>query len=240
MERVDKILSRLGYATRSEVPKLIRSGRVCHKEGVSLTPATKIYPSSLLFNNNELEAPNGLYALFHKPEGFVCSHDEGGNIIYSLLPSQWQNRNPKVSSIGRLDKETTGILLLSDDGQLAHKLLSPKNHVPKVYTATLERPFSDKGKELFESGTLLLRGEEKPCIPADVEILSPFCVRVTLYEGRYHQIRRMFAAVGTHVTALHRNTFGSLTLGTLQLGEWRLLTAEEIQQLTKESYGYPS
>ena len=165
----------------------------------------------------------------HKPVGLVCSHDDGeGQLVYDLLPSRWRQRNPKISTIGRLDKETSGLLLLTDDGQLLHRLTSPKHHVPKLYEVTLDRPLKGDETTLFASGTLMLNGEKIPCLPAKLTIVDDMHVTLEITEGRYHQVRRMFAAVGNHVTALHRSRIGDLTLGDLKIGEYRVVSQDEI------------
>ena len=160
----------------------------------------------------------------HKPLGLVCSHDGSeGPSIYTQLPERWRRRNPTVTSIGRLDKETSGLLLVTDQSALVHRLTSPKHKVPKVYRATLDREIPPNLAGRFASGTLQLEGEEKPCAPAELTILSPREADLTLIEGRYHQVRRMFAAAGLTVLTLHRTRFGSLELGDLPPGQWREL-----------------
>ena len=170
--------------------------------------------------------------MLHKPLGTTCSHKESGPLIYDLLPTRWKRRDPQISSIGRLDKDTSGLLLLTDDGALLHKVISPKHHVPKRYFATLARPLRDDATALFASGSLMLEGEEKPLLPAELEVLSPTTARITLHEGRYHQVRRMFAAISNHVEALHRESVGGLILPTdLKAGEYRVLTPDYIAQI---------
>jgi len=137
-----------------------------------------------------------------------------------------------VSTVGRLDADTTGLILLTDDGKLLHRLISPRSETPKTYEATLARPLEGHEAALFASGTLMLRGEDKPLLPAQLDVTGERTARLTITEGRYHQVRRMFAAAGNHVEALHRAAFGSLTLGDLPEGEWRLLGAEEVAALS--------
>src|SRR5690606_27938447 len=153
--------------------------------------------------------PPSLFILMNKPLGVTCSHKEQGDLVYELLPERWQRRNPPVATIGRLDKETSGVLLLTDDGQLIHKLTSPKHHVDRVYRATLARSVDASAIELFASGRMKLEGDEKPLLPAQLEIISEKQARITLHEGRYHQVRRMFASIGNEVVALHRERFGT-------------------------------
>ena len=148
------------------------------------------------------------------------------------LPPRWRRRDPAISTIGRLDKATTGLLLLTDDGDLLHRVISPKRHVKKTYRAKLARPLSGSETGLFASGTLMLDGEAKPLAPADLGVLSPTEVLLTVTEGSYHQVRRMFAAVGNHVEALHRQSLGGLSLpDNLAPGQWTLLNTPEIDKI---------
>jgi 16S rRNA pseudouridine516 synthase len=169
--------------------------------------------------------------MLNKPAGFTCSHADQGRLVYELLPPRYQKRDPKLSSVGRLDADTTGLLLFTDDGALLHRLISPKSNLPKTYAANLARPLEGHEAALFASGTLVLRGEDKPCLPARLEVTGERTAALTLTEGRYHQVRRMFAASGNHVEALHRSRFGPLALDGLQEGTWRTLTNEEIASL---------
>ena len=148
------------------------------------------------------------------------------------MPTRWKRRDPVLSSIGRLDKETSGLLLLTDDGLLLHKVISPKQHVAKRYLATCARPLNGDEVAKFASGTLMLEGDDKPLLAAELEMISPTTARVTLHEGRYHQVRRMFAAVGNHVAALHRESVGGLLLpDDLKAGEHRILDSAAIAQI---------
>lgn len=175
-----------------------------------------------------LEAPDGLLAMLHKPVGYACTHsaDEGPN-IYELLPSHWPDRNPVVTSVGRLDKDTSGLLLVSDIGSLVHRYTSPKSEIEKTYFVEVDKPLDPALTEVFAKGDLMLRGEEKPCLPARLEIVSDVTARLTITEGRYHQVRRMFASQGWHVEKLHRERFGPYVLGDLAEGEWRMLSVEQ-------------
>jgi 16S rRNA pseudouridine516 synthase len=139
--------------------------------------------------------------MLHKPSGATCSHKEAGPLVYDLLPERWRLRTPPLSSVGRLDKETSGLLLLTDDGALLHRIIAPKSHVAKRYCVTLEQPLRGDEAQLFGSGTLLLDGETKPLLPVAMEVHSPTQASVILIEGRYHQVRRMFAAAGNCVAA---------------------------------------
>jgi 16S rRNA pseudouridine516 synthase len=154
----------------------------------------------------------------------VCSHDVGeGPRVYDLLPPRWLARHPPVTSIGRLDKETSGLLLLTDQSALVHRLTSPRHKIPKVYRATVDRDLAEELIPRFAAGTLRLKGESEPCAPAGLSILTSREAELTLTEGKYHQARRMFAAAGATVLTLHRVQFGPLGLGELAPGRWREL-----------------
>lgn len=228
-QRLDQLLTSLGYASRSESKKLIASGLVT-VDGTQIKKSDfKVFHHDVKFDGELLDPMQGMIIVMHKPVGLVCSHDDGeGQLVYDLLPSRWRQRDPKISTIGRLDKETSGLLLLTDDGQLLHRLTSPKHHVPKLYEVTLDRPLKGDETTLFASGTLMLNGEKIPCLPAKLTIVDDMHVTLEITEGRYHQVRRMFAAVGNHVTALHRSRIGDLTLGDLKIGEYRVVSQDEI------------
>jgi 16S rRNA pseudouridine516 synthase len=183
--------------------------------------------AAIRFRGEPLEPPFPLVLMLHKPDGYTCSADDPGATIYDLLPPRFALRNPQLSPVGRLDKDTTGLLLLTDDGALLHRLTSPRSHLPKTYRVQLTEALAGTEGEAFAAGTLLLDGERTPLAPATLMPFSAREARLTITEGRYHQVRRMFAAVGNHVTALHRESLGPLTLGELGEGAWRLLTLGE-------------
>jgi len=172
------------------------------------------------------EAPDpapGLLVMLHKPVGYTCSTKDPGRIVYDLLPPRYRLRSPLLSTVGRLDRDTSGLLLLTDDGVLLHRIVSPKSKLSKVYEATLANDLRGDEAGIFASGELMLESEQTPLLPAGLEIIDSCHVRLTLHEGRYHQVRRMFAAVGNHVEALHRSRIGGLELAGLPAGEWRVL-----------------
>ena len=221
LKRLDQILANCGYATRSEAKKLVRKGLVKVNGSVIKDPSFKAEPKTVLFKDEPLDFPEGLLVMFNKPSGYVCSHDSGeGPRIYDLLPEIWLYRNPIVSSIGRLDKDATGLILLTDITQLIHDFTSPKRHVEKTYRVTVELPIDEKTADIFSSGQLILKGEETPCLPARLEIIDDLTADLTITEGRYHQVKRMFEAVSNHVVSLHRWRFGPFTLGDLGEGCW--------------------
>ncbi len=192
------------------------------KGEVAKSPSAKAEPADVLVDGEPVEFPGGLYIALHKPTGCTCSHREEGELVYDLLPQRWMNRADGVSTVGRLDKETSGLLLLTDDGSFVHALTSPRRHVPKVYEFVCSAPVPGEAVGLFASGELLLQGESTPCLPAELELTGECSGRLTLHEGRYHQVRRMLAAVGAPVTELRRVAIGPLQLASLNLapGEW--------------------
>jgi 16S rRNA pseudouridine516 synthase len=224
LRRLDQLLANLGYCSRSEARDWIRDGRVTVKGRVATDFGAKADPADVRIDAEPLDHPDGLLLLLHKPLGLVCSHeDREGPNVYSLLPERWRRRNPVVTSVGRLDKDTSGLLLLTDQAELVHRLTSPKHKVPKLYRATLERDLDPALVARFAAGTLQLEGEKLPCAPAELRIVSPREAELTLTEGKYHQVRRMFAAAGNTVLTLHRPRFGPLELGDLPAGQWREL-----------------
>lgn len=221
--RLDALLSRYGYCSRREALGWIKRHSITFKGKACYAPTDKVQAEGILLDGEPVEFPDGLYAALYKPEGYTCSHDDGeGDLIYDLLPFRWRNRTPAVSSVGRLDKETSGLLLLTDDGKFIHRMTSPRHHVAKVYEAVTEKDIPMETVELFASGTLTLNGEASPCAPALLEIQEPRRARLTLTEGKYHQVRRMLAAAGAPVLSLCRVSIGSLHLDSLNLkpGEW--------------------
>jgi len=232
--RLDRLLANMGYGSRREVQQLVHAGLVT-LDGETIEDAderiavTRDLTERMLVRGKPLDPPPGLILMLHKPLGVTCSHKEAGPLVYSLLPERWRRRDPAISTIGRLDKETSGLLLMTDDGNLLHRIISPRASIPKRYRVTLDRPLRGDEAEIFASGTLMLEGEDKPLLPAQMEATSSSSAYLTLTEGRYHQVRRMFAAVGNHVTALHRDRIGGLTLPEdLQPGQYRLLSDADL------------
>lgn len=224
MRRLDQLLANLGYCSRREAKAWLHAGRVTVRGVAADDPGDKADPADVRVDGEPLDHPDGLLLVLHKPLGLVCSHDEReGPRVYDLLPARWRARNPQVTSIGRLDKETSGLLLLTDQTALVHRLTSPKHKVPKVYVATVDRDLSADLIALFASGTLQLEGEKAPCAPATLRLRDARTAELTLTEGKYHQVRRMFAAVGATVLTLHRVRFGDLALDDLAPGTWREL-----------------
>ena len=232
--RIDKLLSSMGYGSRSEMARLAKAGGITldgiEVEDVSQRIAmTPDLPARMQVDGAPLDPLPGVVILLNKPLGITCSHKEDGPLVYDLLPARWRRRDPAISTVGRLDKQTSGLLLMTDDGDLLHRLISPKRHVRKTYRATLARPLTGAEGAVFASGHMRLEGEAKPLLPAELEVLGPREARLHITEGRYHQVRRMFAAVGNHVEALHREAMGGLRLDEgMEPGAWRVLGVEEV------------
>ncbi len=232
--RLDKLLANLGYGSRREVQTLIEGGRVILDGEAETDPSQRVYVTAdlatrMTVSGVALDPPPGVLLMVNKPLGVTCSQKDTGPLIYGLLPERWRRRDPALSTVGRLDKETSGLILMTDDGALLHRIIAPKSHVPKRYHVTLARPLDGSEDAALAAGTLMLEGEEKPLLPVAMQTLSPTEVFVTLNEGRYHQVRRMFAALGNHVSALHRDRVGALDLPTdLAPGAFRILGPTEI------------
>ncbi|TDQ82027.1 ribosomal small subunit pseudouridine synthase A [Dongia mobilis] len=222
-----KHLANLGYGSRKEVAALLRNGRITDAAGNELDADSEVAHHDIRLNGAPLDPDSQAVIMLHKPLGFTCSTRDPGRIIYDLLPMRWRLRKPAISPVGRLDRDTTGLLLLTADGAFLHRIISPKSNVPKVYEVTLARPMKGDEAALFASGTMMLESEEKPLLPAELVVIDPIHARLTLHEGRYHQVRRMFAATGNHVEALHRSVVGGIDLGDLAEGKWRELDAVE-------------
>jgi len=224
--RLDRILSNLGYATRSTARALLSSGRVSIQGKPATNGACKARPEEVLLDGQPLDHPAGIFIMLHKPAGYVCSHEAGeGALIYDLLPDHWRRRTPVPTSIGRLDKDTTGIVLVTDMMPLVHQLASPKHDIEKLYHVSLDPvgpALEDRLVEKFAAGTLRLDPkDEKPCLPARLVLTGIHTADLTLSEGRFHQVKRMFAACGYTVVALHRSRFGAYDLGDIPEGQWR-------------------
>jgi 16S rRNA pseudouridine516 synthase len=221
--RLVRLIGNLGYGSRKQVAAMFREGRITDAAGEVLYADDKVGHDDILIDGEPLDPPAGLVLMLNKPTGYTCSTRDPGRIVYDLLPPRFKLRSPVLSTVGRLDRETSGLLLMTDDGALLHRIISPKTHVPKVYEATLAEDLKGDEAALFASGAMMLDGEDTPLLPAALEVLGPRQARLTITEGRYHQVRRMFAATGNHVDALGRVAVGGLGLDGLAPGAWRAL-----------------
>ena len=218
-----KLIANLGYGSRKEVTAMFRSGRITDANGEVLYADDQIEHDQIRIDDEPLDPPAGVLLMLHKPVGYTCSTKDHGELIYELLPPRFRLRSPIVANVGRLDRDTSGLLLLTDDGALLHRISSPRHKLPKVYEVTLARDLKGNEEAVFASGKLMLESEKEPLAPAHMTVINNRQARITVTEGRYHQVRRMFAAVGNHVETLHRSQIGGLTLGDLMVAEWRML-----------------
>jgi 16S rRNA pseudouridine516 synthase len=232
--RLDRLLSNRGYCSRSEVKRFIRENRIRIDNEPAYSPSQAIHNESVFIDDEPID-PEIITIMLHKPIGFVCSHREQGRLIYELLPERWSNLKPQLSSVGRLDKESSGLLILTNDGQLNHQLTQPKK-VGKVYAVKTRDPLSGNESSLFSSGTFTLPDEEQPLLPATFLEQSPHSGLLTIHEGKYHQIRRMFAAVGNEVIELHRTQIGDLPLLPEEPGAWCFLTDDQLKLALAPSF----
>ena len=218
-----KHLANLGYGSRKEVAWMFREGRVTDVDGEVLYADDQVEHAAIRVDGEPLDPPHGLLLMLHKPVGFTCSTKDKGRLVYDLLPPRFRLRSPLLSTVGRLDRDTSGLLLMTDDGALLHRIVSPKAQLPKRYEVSLASDLRGDEAALFASGTLLLESEQTPLKPAELLVHDARHATLVLTEGRYHQVRRMFVAAGNHVEALHRSAIGDLVLGELPPGEWRAL-----------------
>lgn len=235
--RVDRMLSSMGYGSRSEVTRMGKAGIIILDAAEIADAARRIavtpdLPARMKIDGEALDPLTGVVILLNKPLGMTCSHKDSGVLIYTVLPDRWRRRTPVIATVGRLDKQTSGLILLTDDGDLLHSIISPRSRVRKTYRATLARPLAGNETELFASGDLMLDGDAKPLAPAELSVVSETEAIISVTEGRYHQVRRMFAAAGNHVTELHRERLGGLSIPDgMASGQWALLEADNIASI---------
>lgn len=222
MKRLDAYLSSLGYCSRSEAKLFLKKNIVTVNDKRVFNTSIKAKHEDIKVNDEVLDDEK-ILILLHKPKDYICSHNDAGKLIYSLLPQRFQNRNPKISTIGRLDIDTSGAILLTDDGELNHRLSSPKNSVKKQYLASLADDIDSSAIEIFAKGDILLNSETKPLKPAKLEIIDSKTVKLEIVEGRYHQVKRMFAYLGNKVLSLHRISFADFSVDDLKEGEFKFL-----------------
>ena len=230
MERLDKFLCDSGVGTRSQVKLILKAGRVTVDGAVERDNSRKVDPQkqNICLDGERLGGWQRLVVMLNKPAGFVtATEDPVDRTVMELLPQELKNKDLKP--VGRLDKQTEGLLLFTNDGDLLHKLISPKNEIPKVYYARHEGQAGEEDVAVFASGLTLRDGTE--CLPAKLEPLGPGESKITVCEGKYHQVRRMMAARGMQVEYLERREEGFLTLGDLPRGQIRLLTEVETGNL---------
>ena len=226
-----KHIANLGYGSRKQVTAMFREGRITDVSGEVLYADDEVPHDTIRIDDEAIDPPPGLVIALHKPVGYTCSTKDPGRIVYDLLPPRFRLRSPLLSPVGRLDRETSGLLLMTDDGALLHRIVSPKAKLAKAYEATLAQDLHGDEAELFASGTLLLDNETTPLAPAQLLTHTPRHVTLVLTEGRYHQVRRMFGATRNRVETLHRSRIGGLKLGDLAAGAWRPLATDDVATL---------
>lgn len=231
--RLDKFLSNLNMGSRSQVKELLKKGSITVNGRTAVNPRQQIdeRKDSIICCGQQLVYQPFFYYLLNKPAGVVsATEDRSCKTVVEFLPP---DKRKDIFPVGRLDKDTEGLLLLTNDGELAHRLLSPKKHVDKVYLVKLEKPLSREQADRLEQGVDI--GEKKLTLPAKVNFLSPLEIELTIREGKFHQIKRMMQAVDNRVLYLKRIAFGNLRLyEDLKPGEWRELTAEELGKESRE------
>ena len=226
MMRLDPVLAEAGRGTRTELKAMIRQGRVTVDGAAVKKPETKVDErQDIRVDGTQVKLQGTVVLLLHKPAGYVTStSDPRDKTVMELLPPEYQ----KLFPVGRLDKETEGLLLFTNDGDLGHRLTSPKHRIEKDYYAETDGTVTEDDMQAFAGGITLKDGTA--CLPAGLKRIDGGCL-VTVQEGKYHQVRRMLASRGKPVTYLRRIREGNLELGALKKGTWRLLTPEEIRGL---------
>lgn len=227
--KFERMLQSQGFGSRKYCRSLIESGRVTVNGQLNTNPQAELETTGLYFvvDGVHWDYRDKVYLLLHKPSGYECSRNPQHHpSVLSLLPNQLLERG--IQCVGRLDEDTTGLLLLTDDGPWLHQLTHPKRHVPKRYLITLKHPCDAAQLEALRDG-VLLHGETELCRAQDLEVRSEKNLAMTIEQGKYHQVKRMLAAAGNRVQALHRERFGQLTLGALQAGEWVYLDQTQRQ-----------
>lgn len=230
MERIDKIIASQGVYSRSEVKKLIQQKKIKVNGEIITSSNIKIDTANakILIDNEALTIKEHIYLMLNKPEGYVSATRDGKDkTVLDLVPDEYKSR--EVFPAGRLDKNTTGLMIITDDGQMAHNILAPKKHISKKYEVTIDIPVTEEMRNGFKDGVELIDGK---CKRSDMVITGQYTAEVILTEGRYHQIKRMFGCYGAKVTKLHRTQMGKLELPKdLAPGQTRELTPEELEKL---------
>ena len=220
--RLDQFVSQATGMSRKQAWKYIRKQRIQVDGTIIRTAAHRVAPdSTILLDGEVIQLPGQIYVMLHKPAGVIsATEDSSQRTVMDLIDHPHRDA---LHIVGRLDKDSTGLLLLSNDGQWSHRITSPRHHVPKTYLATLAEPLTEDAARQLRQG-ISLQGEEQLTKPAQVEVLPDCQARITIHEGKYHQVKRMFAATGNHVKALHRERIGEWVLpANLAAGEWQLL-----------------
>ncbi len=229
--RLDKLFSACGIASRREAKAFVKSGRVLVNGLPASSSEMKIDPDvdQIFFDGERINYKEYVYILMYKPNCVItATEDTQQETVIDLLPKAYANMG--VFPVGRLDKDTTGLLILTNDGEYAHNVITPKKLIPKCYKASVDGVLDESDIDAFEKGLVLADGTE--CMSAQLEILKPSVGLCTVYEGKYHQVKRMFATRGKHVTSLHRMSIGSLVLDdSMKPGDYKEMSLEEAQKV---------
>jgi 16S rRNA pseudouridine516 synthase len=231
--RLDKFLCEVLGATRKEATRLLKRSEVTVDGEVIKSGSFKVSEANkVVWQERELDMPRPRYFMLNKPQGFVCSHEDGYNHTAFVLLDE--PRKEQLHYAGRLDVDTTGLVLITDDGQWSHKITSPKHKCSKTYVVDLADPIEDSYRSDLEKG-IQLKNERELTLPAQMEVINEHELKLTIHEGKYHQVKRMFAALGNKVDGLHRESVGEIILDPeLPPGEYRELTAEEVLSVFKK------
>lgn len=227
--RLDKFLANMGVGTRTEVKQLLKKGKVTVNTSVEKSPKSHINPTEdiVCVNEKQVEFVNNVYIMLNKPKGYIsATHDESNRTVIDLIP-EYQHLN--IFPVGRLDKDTEGLLLITNDGQFSHDLMSPSKHVSKTYEVTSQNPVTKADIDAFKKGIILSDG---PVKPAQLTRINETTSQITIYEGKYHQVKRMFHAIENEVLELKRLKIANLALDeNLKSGEYKLLSDKELKLL---------
>ena len=230
--RLDKFLAHTAEMTRQQAQRAVRGGMVCVNDVVAKQAAQLLCDTDVVtLNGSVLQAVQPRYFMLHKPIGYVCANSDGHHpVVLDLLR---EPRRDSLQVVGRLDIDTTGLVLLTDDGQWNHRITTPTHHCPKSYCVQLAQPLTEAAEKMLCSG-VQLDGEKKPTKPAQLFLIDEnrLHMRLVISEGKYHQVKRMLAAVGNHVVSLHRESVGNVVLdAALVAGDYRALTAAEVASI---------
>ncbi|MFM1540801.1 pseudouridine synthase [Helcococcus ovis] len=229
--RIDKYLSNSGIGTRKEVKQYIKNGLILLNDKVVLKSTQQVDENKdkIKFKNHEIIYKKYIYLMMNKPQGYISATKDYNDTVLDLLDEKFQNKD--IFPVGRLDKDTEGLLILTNDGKLAHELLSPKKKVDKKYYAKVDNILSEEDIDKFKDG-IYLEKEQYLTMPAKLEIISNYECYVYIKEGKYHQVKRMLKSCGKEVLYLKRISMGNINLDeTLDLGQYRELTEKEIEIL---------
>ena len=226
--RLDKFICKSTELTRTEAKSLLKSGKVRVNGEISKSAAMQVHENNeITVEGQNLTARQSRYIMLHKPLDTICSNvDEGYPSLFHLIDV---DKAFDMHVAGRLDADTTGLVLITDDGRWSHNIISPKKQCEKVYRVCLRDNIKPDSAEKFKIG-VQLQGEKSLTLPAKLRVISEKEVLLTITEGKYHQVKRMFAAIGNKVVGLHREQIGGVKLAELSLGEWRYLTEEEVSE----------